>query len=341
MTVEARLLELWYGPAWRTAALGPLEAIYRVATGLRRRAYGTGLVVSEDVGAPVAVVGNLSVGGTGKTPIASWLAGELREAGLTTAVVLRGYGGRHAGAPLRVTSDTDPRLVGDEAVLHARRGASLVFVARDRVAAARAAVAAGAQFVVSDDGLQHLRLRRRFEIAVVDGARGLGNGHLLPAGPLRESPCRLAEVDAVVVTERGETPAVAIGRYGSHAIRVRLRPGAAVNLIDGRRRDLAQFRGEPLLAVAGIGHPEAYFSALRAQGLDITARALPDHAVLDAASLGAAGDATVLMTEKDAVKCRRFARPHWWFVDLEVAFEPPSAAAGLVARVLEAARVTG
>jgi tetraacyldisaccharide 4'-kinase len=338
MTVEARLLELWYGPAWRSLALWPLEAIYRVVTGLRRRAYRSGLVASEDVGAPVAIVGNLSVGGTGKTPIASWLAGELSAAGLTTAVVLRGYGGRHAGAPLRVTPDADPELVGDEALLHARRGAALVFVARDRVAAARAAVAAGAQFVVSDDGLQHLRLRRRFEIAVVDGARGLGNGHLLPAGPLREPPHRLAEVDAIVVTERGDAPAAGIGRYGSKAIRVRLRPGAAVNLADGRRRALAQFRGEPLLAVAGIGHPEAFFAALRAQGLEVTARALPDHAVLDAASLGAAGDATILMTEKDAVKYRRFARPGWWFVDLEVAFEPPSAAGALVARVLEAAR---
>lgn len=340
MTVATRLLELWYGPAWRTLALWPLEAIYRLATALRRRAYRSGLVTSEDAGVPVAVVGNLSVGGTGKTPIASWLAGELRARGLATAVVLRGYGGRHAGVPLRVTPDTDPELAGDEAVLHARRGASLVFVARDRVAAARAAVAAGAQFVVSDDGLQHLHLRRQFEIAVVDGARGLGNGHVLPAGPLREPPHRLAEVDAVVVTERGDSTCGGIGHYGSQAIRVRLRTGAAVNLIDGRRRNLAEFRGEPLLAVAGIGHPEAFFAALRAQGLEITARALPDHAVLDVASVGAVRDATVLMTEKDAVKCRRFARPDWWFVDLEVAFEPPSAAAGLVARVLEAARTT-
>lgn len=338
MTVEARLLELWYGPAWRTLALWPLEALYRLATGLRRRAYRSGLLASEDAGAPVAVVGNLSVGGTGKTPLASWLAGELLARGLATAVVLRGYGGRHSGAPMRVTADTDPGLAGDEAVLHARRGTPLVFVARDRVAAARAAVAAGAQFVVSDDGLQHLRLRRQFEIAVVDGARGLGNGHMLPAGPLREAPRRLAEVDAVVVTERGERSAVGLGCYGSHAIRVRLRAGAAVNLVDGRRRTLAEFRGARLLAVAGIGNPEAFFAALRAAGLDITAHALSDHAVLDAASLGPTRDATVLMTEKDAVKCRRFARPEWWFVDLEVAFDPPSAAAGLVARVLESAR---
>ena len=191
MTVERRLLGLWYGPAWRTVALWPLEALYRLIVGLRRRAYRSGLLAREDAGAPVVVVGNLSVGGTGKTPIASWLASALRARGLVTAVVLRGYGGRHTGTPLRVTPDTDPAIAGDEAVLHAQRGAELVFVARDRVQAARAAVAAGAQFVVSDDGLQHLRLARQYEIAVVDAARGLGNGHVLPAGPLREPGSRL------------------------------------------------------------------------------------------------------------------------------------------------------
>ncbi len=137
MTVERRLLGLWYGPAWRTVALWPLEALYRLIVGLRRRAYRSGLLAREDAGAPVVVVGNLSVGGTGKTPIASWLASALRARGLVTAVVLRGYGGRHAGTPLRVTPDTDPAIAGDEAVLHAQRGAELVFVGRDRVQAAR------------------------------------------------------------------------------------------------------------------------------------------------------------------------------------------------------------
>jgi tetraacyldisaccharide 4'-kinase len=339
MSLESHLLGLWYGPAWRSLALWPLEALYALATRARRRAYRSGLLRQEDVGAPVIIVGNLTVGGTGKTPIASWLAGELRRCGLATAIVLRGYGGEHSGEPLRVTRDTDPAIAGDEAVLHAHRGAELVFVDGDRVAAARAAVAAGAQVVVSDDGLQHLRLARQYEIVVIDAERGLGNGHLLPAGPLREPARRLDSADAVVVTDRGarRTEQVA-GLEAQHAIRVRLMPGEAVNLLDGTRRALASFRGRRVHALAGIGHPSAFFAALRAEGLDIEAHALPDHATLDDAALSGAGDAIVLMTQKDAVKCRRFAHPGWWYVDLEVEFEPPSAAADLVARVLDVAR---
>jgi tetraacyldisaccharide 4'-kinase len=212
-----------------------------------------------------------------------------------------------------------------------------VFVHPDRTAAARAAVAAGAQIVLSDDGLQHLRLRRDFEIVVIDAERGLGNGHLLPAGPLREPARRLGTVDAGVVTDRGN-PGTATNQLGTRAIRAHLSLGPAVNLLDGGRRALTEFRGQRVHALAGIGHPQAYFAALRAAGLAIEECALPDHAVLDAASLAWAHEATVLMTEKDAVKCRRFARPSWWFVDLEVTFEPPSAGADLVARLLGATR---
>jgi len=338
MILERRLLGLWYGPAWRTVALWPLEGLYRLVVWSRRAAYRSGFLERTDAGAPVVVVGNLTVGGTGKTPIASWLAAELRARGHVVAVVLRGYGGRHAGAPLEVTRDTDPAIAGDEAVLHAHRGAQLVFVGSDRTAAARAAVAAGAQIVVSDDGLQHLRLARQYEIVVIDAKRGLGNGHLLPAGPLREPGRRLAAVDAIVVTDRGNSGQVDVASFGSRAIRARLILGRAVNLVDGSRRALADFRGQRVHAIAGVGHPAAYFAALHAAGLDIDAQALPDHAVIDQQSLGWARDATVLMTEKDAVKCLRFARPGWWYVDLEVAFEPPSVAAELVAQVLAATR---
>jgi tetraacyldisaccharide 4'-kinase len=334
MSAEARLLRLWYGPAWRTAALWPLEGLYRLVTGLRASAYRAGVLRREDAGAPVVVVGNLTVGGTGKTPVASWLAGELNARGVATAVVLRGYGGRHQGGPLRVTQDSDPAVVGDEAVLHARRGVTRVFVAHDRVAAAHAAVAAGARLVVCDDGLQHLRLARQFEIVVIDAGRGLGNGHLLPAGPLREPRSRLATIDAIVLTDRGRTERAA-DLPSTRVFDARLRPGDAVNIASGARRPLASFRDTAVNAIAGIGHPEAFFASLRAAGLTVEARPLPDHAALDATTLAWARDATVLMTEKDAVKCRSFARPDWWYVDLEVAIEPP-AAAELIARVLDA-----
>ena len=338
MSLEHSLIALWYGPAWRTAALWPLEAVYGLAARSRSAAYRSGILARHDVGVPVVVVGNITVGGTGKTPIASWLAAELRAQGLVVGVVLRGYGGRHSGQPLRVTRDTDPAIAGDEAVLHAHRGADLVFVDSDRTSAARAAVAAGAEIVVSDDGLQHLRLARQYEIAVIDAERGLGNGHLLPAGPLREPARRLAEVDSIIVTDRGNPDLPGIDRIAREAIRARLAPGCAVNLVDGRRRELAGFRGERVHAVAGIGHPEAYFKGLRAAGLDIEAHALPDHAVLDPGKLIWASDTTVLMTEKDAVKCRGFARPGWWFVDLEVRFEPESAGTDLVTQLLASTR---
>ena len=338
MSLERRLLALWYGPAWRTAVLWPLEALYRLAARSRGAAYQGGLLAREAVGAPVVVVGNLTVGGTGKTPIVSWLARELRAQGLVAGIVLRGYGGRHTGQPLGVSRDTDPAIAGDEAVLHAPRGAQPVFVASDRAAAARAAVAAGAQIVLSDDGLQHLRLVRDYEIVVIDAERGLGNGHMLPAGPLREPAGRLATVDTIVVAERGNRNASCVDRLAPQAIRARLAPGQAVNLVDGRRRALTEFHGQRVHAVAGIGHPEAYFAALHAAGLAVEPHALPDHAVLDPARLAWSGDATVLMTEKDAVKCRRFARPGWWFVDLEVSFEPASAGTDLVAELLALAR---
>jgi tetraacyldisaccharide 4'-kinase len=195
--------------------------------------------------------------------------------------------------------------------------------------------------VICDDGLQHLRLARQFEIAVMDAARGLGNGHLLPAGPLREPGRRLASVDAIVLADRDDGPVADLATYGRPVFRVAMRPGVAVNLRDGTRRPLAAFSDRPVHAVAAIGHPEAFFAALRATGLGIVASAFPDHEPIRENTLAEFGEATVLMTEKDAVKCRGLVRPGWWYVDLEMSFQPPQAADELVAAVLAVARSSG
>jgi tetraacyldisaccharide 4'-kinase len=194
--------------------------------------------------------------------------------------------------------------------------------------------------VVCDDGLQHLRLARDLEIAVVDAARGLGNGQLLPAGPLREPPARLEQVDAVVLTERGAGRRAGVAARGPLTVTARLALGDAVNLASAERRPLDAFRGRALHAVAGIGHPEAFFDALRAAGLAIEPHALADHAALDPSALPFPAGATVLMTGKDAVKCRAFAGPDWWFVDLAVGLDRSDAGA-LLALVLERTGLTG
>lgn len=342
MSLDARLQRLWYGPAWRTLPLWPLEWIFRLLVGLKHLLYRVGLLHVRAAPVPVIVVGNLTVGGTGKTPVAAWLARQLSLRGRQVGVVLRGYGGSHAGAPRVVSVDDDPAVVGDEALVHARRRPHVVVVGGDRVAACERAAEQGAEVIVCDDGLQHTRLARDYEIAVVDAGRGLGNGHLLPAGPLRESSSRLEQVDAVVVTERrGEAGAGAAVRLsGPFVVEARFSLGDAVNLLTGDRRPLDQFAGAAAHAVAAIGHPEAFFSALSAAGIVLTEHALPDHAAPGPVIRALPPDATVLMTEKDAVKCRGRAQPGWWWIDLELSVDRTSAEQ-LLALVLERTRLTG
>jgi tetraacyldisaccharide 4'-kinase len=341
MSLDARLQSVWYGPAWRSLPLWPLALLYRLLIALRALAYRFGLLRVEHVDVPVIVVGNLTVGGTGKTPVAAWLARQLEARGRRVGVVLRGYGGSHRGAPRIVTPADDPRVTGDEALVHARRGVHTVVIGADRVAAARLASEQGAEVIVCDDGLQHVRLARDYEIAVVDGTRGLGNRWLLPAGPLREPARELESVHAVVVTERGGEGHVDFSVRRPMLLRARFELGDAVNLLTGERRPLAGFaKVSNLHAIAGIGHPDAFFRALAGRGLGVTTHALPDHAPLGADTLPFPADAIVLMTEKDAVKCRQIARPDWWWVELEVSVGRAEAAA-LLTSVLERTGLAG
>jgi len=342
MSLDARLQRLWYGPAWRSVPLWPLEAISRLLVALKGALYRVGVLSAQRMPVPVIVVGNITIGGTGKTPVTAWLARQLTLRGHKVGVLLRGYGGDHAGGALVVTAEDDPVVVGDEALLHARRGPHVVVIDTDRVAAANLATAMGAEVLVCDDGLQHMRLARDFEIAAVDASRGLGNGHLLPAGPLREPAGRLEQVDAVVLIDRGGDTAAGTGLSLRTPLRVeaRLRLGDAVSLVTGERRSLESFVGVPVHAVAGIGHPDAFFDALRAIGFTVQGHPLRDHASLNPDALPFAADAMVLMTEKDAVKCAGYAQPGWWWVELDVSIER-AAAEELLSLVIERTGMTG
>lgn len=342
MSLDERLQRLWYGPAWRTLPLWPLEWCFRAVVGLHGLLYRVGVLQARAAPVPVVVVGNLTVGGTGKTPVAAWLARQLTLRGRRVGVVLRGYGGSHSGAPRLVDRDDDASVVGDEALLHAHRRVHVVVIGRDRAAAAARAAQAGAEVIVSDDGLQHARLARDFEIAAVDAARGLGNGHMLPAGPLRERAKRLEAVDAVVITERtpGAAERCAVQPRTPFVAVARLRTGDAINLVTAERRPLSAFAGRRVYAVAAVGNPAAFFAALRDAGIDVEEHALADHAAIEAGSLPVAAGTTVLMTEKDAVKCRSHAQPGWWWVDLEVEFDRTTSEQ-LLTLVLERIRLAG
>jgi tetraacyldisaccharide 4'-kinase len=306
MLREAELTRIWYGGVAPGPGLRILAALYGAATALRRWLYAVGWLRRVRVSAPVIVVGNLSAGGTGKTPLTLALVAALRERGLRPGVVSRGFGG-NAVLPARVTRDSDPATVGDEpCLIHARSDVPMA-VARDRAAASRLLLQAGDEVdcLIADDGLQHYRLERDVEICVIDGKRRFGNCRLLPAGPLREPLERLQRVDFRVCNggeaQAGEVP-------------MRLRMDEVVSLDGSLREALAAFSGQEVHAVAGIGNPARFFDSLRESGLVVIEHAFADHHAFAPGDLAFADDTPVLMTEKDAVKCRAFARRHWWCV---------------------------
>lgn len=306
-TLAGWLQRRWYEDS---APLGllPLSGLFRGAVAIRRMAYRLRWLPARRLPVPVVVVGNLTVGGTGKTPLTIWLAEFLRDAGWRPGVVSRGYGGRKQARPLAVFADSDPVEAGDEPVLVARRTGCPVYVFPRRAEAGRALLAAAdCDILIADDGLQHYALARDVEIAVIDGERRFGNGFCLPAGPLREPVERLGEVDLTVCR----------GAAGEGEYALSLACGEAVNLSDeSLKKPLADFAGLKLRAVAGIGHPQRFFADLRAAGLDFEARAFPDHHRFSPGDLGPDDGAEVLMTEKDAVKCRGFANGRLWSVPL-------------------------
>lgn len=308
------------GPvAW---LLAPLALLFCGVAALRRAAYRSGLAETRRLPRPVVVVGNLTVGGSGKTPLVIALVDALRARGYRPGVVSRGYGGRSATWPRAVAPDSDPAEVGEEPVLIALRARCPVWVGPDRPAAAEALLARHPEvdLVLSDDGLQHYRLARDVEIAVVDGRRGLGNRWCLPAGPLREPPSRLASVDLVVIN----------GGHREGGFAMTLEPGAPWSLAGPGALGSADALQGPVHAVAGIGDPERFFLTLERAGLDLRRHPFADHHPYAAADLDFADALPIVMTEKDAIKCRPFARPGMWALPVDARLDE-----GLVPALLD------
>ena len=302
--LEAR----WYGNAPVPFWLGWLTRVYGIASRWRRQRSQV-KAKAQILPVPVVVVGNITVGGSGKTPVVIALIDALRAAGFRPGVISRGYG-RSSSCVSEVVADGDPVKYGDEPVLIKQRTGVPVVVGRDRAAAGELLLSHHAiDVIVSDDGLQHYRLARDIEIAIVDGRRRFGNGRLLPAGPLREPVSRLDECDLVLINGQREADELGFD----------LIVGQAHALDSSVQRPLESFVGSAVHAVAGIGDPQRFFIALRSRGLEIIEHPFPDHHAFVPSDFAFAGGRPVLMTEKDAVKCRTFARSGWYRVPVELA----------------------
>jgi tetraacyldisaccharide 4'-kinase len=313
--LRRRLEELWYSNHPLRLLLLPLSVLFAVAVRLRRIAYAVGILPAYQLPVPVIVVGNICVGGTGKTPLVSWLARFLRDNGYRPGVVCRGYGGNARRWPQQVRADSDAFMVGDEPVVIARHTGVPVAVGPDRIAAANALL----QFqrcdvIISDDGLQHYRMRRDIEIAVIDGVRRHGNGLCLPAGPLREPVSRLKQVDLIVTN--------GIAARGEVAMKYQVMPLAPLTAIAAADSAPLAAQGTAVHAVAGTGNPDTFFNALRTQGFRVLRHPFPDHHPFRREDIVFDDELPVIMTEKDAVKCLRFATERHWYQPIEVDMQP-------------------
>ncbi len=321
------MVNRWIEQQWQhsTAWAGlliPLSRLFALVSVLRRWLYRSGWWQAQRLPVPVIVVGNISVGGTGKTPFVLWLAQQLQQHGYQPGIISRGYGGTATQRPRPVLADSAAIAVGDEPLLLARDSGCPVWVGRDRAAAGRALLAAhpAVNVVISDDGLQHYRLARDIEFAVMDGVRGFGNHRLLPAGPLREPVSRLSSVDAVIVNQGatirpGDVPATVPVYF------MALQAQQFVNLADPTRRAIAaDFIGKTVHAVAGIGHPQRFFDQLTTLDIQAETHAFPDHYAYAAHEL--AWSEPILMTAKDAVKCSAFATTNMWMLPVQAVLHP-------------------
>lgn len=322
------IARIWSGASPLYLLLLPFSCLYGLITVLIRYSYRRGWRKVHRFPLPIVVVGNLTAGGNGKTPVVLWLVTQLQQRGWRVGVVSRGYGGRAAHYPLVLDATTTCEQCGDEPLLIWQRTGAPVAVAHRRAeAVAELLRAQPLDVVVTDDGLQHYALGRDIEWVVIDGERRFGNGWWLPAGPMRERAERLQKVQVVIVNggdaRLGEVP-------------MRLDAGAAVNLLSGECRALTGLT--PVVAMAGIGHPPRFFATVRAGGVTpVRVVAFGDHQAYRQQMLDAlaAPDEQLLMTEKDAVKCRPFARANWWYLPVDARL-PASAVPDLLTPVEQA-----
>lgn len=302
----------WYRGHALLYLLWPLSCLFVLISDCRRRYYRAGKPRQQDLPGPVLVVGNITLGGTGKSPLVIWLVERLKQAGYHPGVVSRGYGGRAPYYPYLVDQQSTVAQSGDEAWMIQRRTAVPCMVDPDRKRAAEQLFKQHAcDVIVSDDGLQHYRLPRLLEIAVIDGRRKLGNGLCLPAGPLREPPRRLASVDYVVLNG-------GVAEKGTYAMR--LAPSAlyrVADVLNSKKKAVPMLNGEHVHAVAGIGNPERFFDTLGRLGFQIKAHPFADHHDFSASDLSFGDDKSIIMTEKDAVKCHEWAGENVYYLEVD------------------------
>jgi tetraacyldisaccharide 4'-kinase len=313
------LEKYWYRISLFHLLLWPISILFGALAAIRRALYRSGVLHSIKLPVPVIIVGNISVGGTGKTPFTLWLAQQLLDEGWHPAIISRGYtkSKQHPlHTPHAVTVSDSPDAVGDEPLLMAQRNLCPVWIGRDRPAVAQALLQTHPEcdVILSDDGLQHYRLQRDIEIVLIDGKRRFGNGLLLPAGPLREPVSRLNSVD-IVVTNGGKP------HSGEQAM---LLDGSQFyNLLNPTTTLPANaFIGQRLRAIAGIGHPERFFVHLKHLGLNAQTHAFPDHHRYTVADISFNDTDAILMTEKDAVKCTAFATEQCWALRVDAQVDP-------------------
>ncbi|VXC03200.1 lipid A 4'kinase [Pseudomonas sp. 8AS] len=311
MALSDRLLDAWYRGHPLLTLLRPLEWLYRRVVQGKRQAFVAGRGEIYRAPVPIVVVGNITVGGTGKTPLILWLIEHCRRHGLRVGVVSRGYGAQPPQLPWRVRAEQSAAEAGDEPLLLVQRSGVPLVIDPQRSRAVQALLEQEAlDLILCDDGLQHYRLARDLELVLIDAARGLGNRRCLPAGPLREPVERLAGVDAVLFNG-----ASADSEQGYAFC---LQPTALVNLRSGARVALDHFpSGQAMHAVAGIGNPQRFFSTLEALNWRPIAHAFADHASYSPQLLCFSPPLPLLMTEKDAVKCRAFAADDWWYLAVD------------------------
>ncbi len=316
MAFTDRLLAAWYQGHPALGLLRPLEALYRRVVTRKRARFLSGESASYRAPVPVIVVGNITVGGTGKTPMILWLIEHCRSLGLKVGVVSRGYGAKPPHFPWRVQASQSAVQAGDEPLLIVQRTDVPLMIDPDRSRAVQALLASEPlDLILCDDGMQHYRLARDLELVLIDAARGLGNGRCLPAGPLREPVERLDDVGAVLHNGATVDPPRGFA-FG-------LRPSALVNLRTGERRPLEHFPvGQALHAVAGIGNPQRFFNTLQGLNWQPVPHPFADHAQFDAQSLAFEPPLPLVMTEKDAVKCRDFAGDDWWYLAVDAEPSP-------------------
>lgn len=304
------LSAIWYRNALHPISLCllPFTFIFGSCSLVRKLCYQLGLFKIHHFDVPVIVVGNITVGGTGKTPFVIWLVNYLQSLGYRPGIVSRGVGGIKHEKPHRVKKNDPVHIVGDEAILFSRHANCPIVIGLNRVAAVRhLLMQSDCNIIVSDDGLQHYRLDRDIEIAMIDGVRRLGNKLLLPAGPLRERPRRLNKVDFIVVN----------GGDNRDEFTMEVKQQHLVSLMDENNKvAIVDFKDRRVHAIAGIGHPERFFNSLRKAGFDVIPHFFPDHYFYKAQDLDFSDALPIVMTEKDAVKCMSFKTERCWYLPI-------------------------